>query len=190
MEDSRETTNRFFLNKHKVIYIYITSILAYFILNVLINNQNINIPLMFRNYYIILSIVLFVLLKQVKKFYKQYVSKIVVIFFLLMIFVSAMGFIININEKDFLSQFTMIYITVSNESILLIETFCSYALSEYYFKNKELKKSDYEILIFIIVSLGLIYYYQGIITSIKIIYLLIEVPLFVRIILNIKKSAN
>ena len=148
------------MNKYTVIYIYITSILAYFILNFIINNQKINIPLMFRIYYIILSIVLFVLLKQVRKFYKQYVSKIVVIFFSLMIFISAVGFIININEKNFLSQFTMIYIEVSKESILLIETFCSYALSEYYFKNKELKKATYGILILIIASIGLIYYFE------------------------------
>ena len=53
MEENREISNKFFLNKYKVIYIYITSILAYFILNFIINNQNINIPLMFREYYII-----------------------------------------------------------------------------------------------------------------------------------------
>lgn len=188
MEDNRKTTNKLFVNKSKVIYIYITSILTYFILDFFIANQNINIPLMFRTYYIIFSIVLFVLLKYVKKFYKQYVSKIVVVFFSLIIFISAIVFIININEKYFSSQLIMIYITVSNKSILLIETFCSYALSEYYLKNKELKKAAYEIIILIIVSLGAIYCYEEIITFINIVYLLIEIPLFVKIILNMRKS--
>ena len=172
MKENIEVSNRFFVNKYTVIYICITSILAYFILNFMSNNHRIYIPLMFRIYYIILSIVLFVLLNQVKKIYKQYVSKIVVMFFSLMIFISAVGFIININEKDFLSQFMKIYIELSKESILLIETFCSYALSEYYFKNKELKKEYYGIIILILASLGLIYYSEAIITIIKIIYLL------------------
>lgn len=187
MEDTRENVNEFYVNKYKIIYIYITSILAYFILKIFITNENINIPLMFRSFYIILSIVLFVLLKQVKKFYKQYISKIVVEFFALMIFISAAGFIININEKNFLSQNTYIYIAISRESILLIETFCIYALSEYYCKNKELKKSVYPSVILIIVSLGLIYYFDGLMNFIKITYLTIEIPLFIRIIKNIKE---
>ena len=143
---------------------------------------------MFRCYYIILSIVLFVLIEQVRKFYKQYISKIVIIFFSLIIFISAIGFIININEKDFLSQFTMMYIAVSKESILLIETFCCYALSEYYFKSKELKKEAYGIFILIIVSVVLNYYSEMSITFIKIIYLIIEILLFAKVILNVKRS--
>jgi len=188
MKENREVSNKFFVNKYTDIYIFATSIFAYIILNFITNNCKINIPLMFRGYYIIGSIVIFVLIEQVRKFYKQYISKIVIIFFSLMIFISAVGFIININEKDFLSQFTMIYIAVSKESILLIETFCCYALSEYYFKNKELKNQSYWIFILIITSLGIIYYFEMIINYIKIVYLIVEIPLIVKIILNMKKS--
>lgn len=188
MKENREVSNEFFVNKYTDIYIFITSIFAYIILNFMSNNYKMNIPLMFRGYYIIVSIVLFVLIEQVRKFYKQYISKIVIIFFSLMIFISAVGFVININEKDFLSQFTMLYIDVSRESILLIETFCSYALSQYYFKNKELKKESYGISILIITSIVLIYYSEMIITYISLIYLIIEIPLFVKIIINMKKS--
>ena len=188
MKENKEIKNEFFISKYTYIYIYISSILAYFILNFALNNDTINILLMFRAYYIILSIVLFLLLKQVRKFYKQYVSRIVVIFFSLMIFISAVGFIININENNFSSQFTITYLELSKESILLIETFSCYVLSEYYFKNKELKKESYGILILIIASLGLSYYFEKGITFIKIIYFIIEAPLFVKLILNMKKS--
>lgn len=188
MENNREMEDRFFVNKYKVIYIYITSILAYYILKIFIINQNTSIPLMFRIYYIILSIVLFVLLKQVKKFYRKYVLTIVIEFFLLMIFISAVGFIININEKSFFSQYTLEYISVSKECILLIETFCIYALSEYYCKNKKLKKAVYQLGALIIVSVGLAYYFVGIINFIKIVYLIIEIPLFTIIISNMKKT--
>lgn len=183
MQDNKEIT----VNKYKVIYVCITSILAYFILKIFIINQIINIPLMFRSFYIVLSIVLFALLKQVKKFYKKYISKIVVEFFALMIFISAVGFIININEKNFLNQNTLIYISISKDSILLIETFCMYALSEYYCKNRELKKSAYQIVYLIIVSFGLIYYFEEIANFIKIIYLIIEIPLFIKIVKNIRR---
>ena len=187
MENNREIENRFFMNKYRVIYIYITSILAYCILKIFIINQNTSIPLMFRIYYIIASIVLFVLLKQVKKFYRKYISIIVVEFFLLMIFISAVGFIININEKSFFSQYALQYISVSKECILLIETFCIYALGEYYCKNKELKKAVYQLGALIIVSVGLAYYFVGIINFIKIVYLIIEIPIFTIIIVNMKK---
>ena len=187
MENNREIENRFFMNKYRVIYIYITSILAYCILKIFIINQNTSIPLMFRIYYIIASIVLFVLLKQVKKFYRKYISTIVFEFFLLMIFISAVGFIININEKKFFSQYTLEYISVSKECILLIETFCIYALGEYYCKNKELKKAVYQLGALIIVSVGLAYYFVGIINFIKIVYLIIEIPIFTIIIVNMKK---
>lgn len=187
MEYNREKANKFYINKYKVLYIYITSVLAYFLLKIFIVNENINIPLMFRILYIVLSVVLFVLLQQVKKFYKQYISRIVVQFFALMIFISAVGFIININEKNFLSQSTLIYISISKDSILLIETFCIYALSQYYCKNIELRKAAYQIVLLIIASLGLVYYFDGIINFIKIIYLLIGIPLFIRININIRK---
>jgi signal transduction histidine kinase len=104
-----------------------------------------------------------------------------------MIFISAVGFIININEKNFLSQSTYTYLSISKDSILLIETFCIYALSEYYCKNRELKKFAYEIVYLIIASLGLIYYFEGIINFVKIIYLIIEIPLFIKIIKNIRE---
>ena len=187
MENIKEMANRFCVNKSKVIYIYITSILAYFILKIFIVNENINIPLMFRSYYIVLSIVLFVLLKQVKKFYKEYISKIVVEFFILMIFISVIDFLININEKNFLSQGTFSYISISKDSILLIETFCMYATSEYYCKNRELKKSCYGIFFLIILTVGLVYHLDKIINFVKIIYLIVEIPLFVGIIVNSKK---
>lgn len=188
MKENRKVSNEFFVNKYTDIYIFLTSIFIYIILNFISNNYKINIPLMFRGYYIIVSIVLFVLIEQVRKFYKQYISKIVIVFFSLMICISAVGFIININEKNFLSQLTMLYIAVSKESILLIETFCSYALSQYYFKNKELKRESYGISILIITSLVLTYFSEMSITYIRLIYLIIEIPLFVKIIINIKKS--
>ena len=189
MKENREVAASFSVNKYTAIYICITSILAYCMLNFIFYNQKINIPLIFRIYYIILSIVLFVLIHQVRKLYKQCVSKITVTFFLLIIFISIIVFIISINERDVLSQFS-IYIDFSKESFLLIETFTSYALSEYYIKNKELNKGYYGILILIIAILGLIYYSEMINNFIKIIYFIIEVPLFVKIILNMKKSVN
>src|SRR5471030_950363 len=144
MKENEEISKRFFVNKYTVIYIYINSIISYFILNFLINNQKIIIPLIFRAYYITLSIVLFILLKQVGKFNKKYVSKITVIFFSLIIFITSTGFIININEKYVLRKIIK-YIDFDKENILLIETFASYALSEYYYKKKELKKISYSI---------------------------------------------
>ena len=95
-------------------------------------------------------------------------------------------FIININEKNFLSQNTLIYTAISREGILLIETFSIYAISEYYCKNRELKKSVYQIVVLIILSLGLIYYFNGIMNFIRIIYFTIELPLFIRIIKKCK----
>lgn len=189
MKENRKVPASFFVNKYTAICICITSILAYCILNFIFYNQKIKIPLIFRIYYIILSIVLFILIDQIKKLYNQYVSKSIVIFFLLIIFISTSVFIISINEKDALNQFIM-YIDFSKESFLLIETFASYALSEYYSKNKELNKGYYSILILIIASLGLIYYSNMINNFIKIICFIIEATLFVKIILNMKKSVN
>jgi len=187
MKENREILNSFFVNISIVTYIYITSILTYFILKSFVNNQNIIIPLIFRIYYIILSIVLFVLLEQVKKFNKQYVSRIIGIFFSLMIFISMVGFVININERNLSSQLIIRYIEVSKESILLIEVFCSYALSEYYYKKKELKKATYDIFILIVAGIVLTYYFEGTIRFIRILYLIIEIPLFIKMILNVKK---
>lgn len=189
MKDNKEISNEFFINKYMIVYIYITSILVYFILNLILDNQNINVILIFRIYYIILSTVLFVLLKQVRTFYKQYVSKIIIIFFSLMIFISAIGIIININEKDQLINF-MKYIDLSKESILLIETFVSYSLSEYLFKKRESKKISYSIVVLIIASTLLIDYYKISLLMIKFIYCIIETILFVKIILNVKKTLN
>jgi len=189
MKENEEISKRFFVNKYTVIYIYITSIISYFILNFLINNQKIIIPLIFRAYYITLSIVLFILLKQVGKFNKQYVSKITVIFFSLIIFITSIGFIININDKDVLGKIIK-YIDFDKENILLIETFASYALSEYYYKKKELKKISYSIVFLIISSIVLLYYSKTNINFMKIIYFIIEVPLFMKIILNMKKSED
>ncbi len=189
MKQNNKVLNKSYMDKYTMIYIHITSILAYFILNLIVNNQKISIPIIFKIYYIILSIVLFVLLNRVKKVYKQYISKIIVIFFSLIIFISTVALIININEKDSLISLST-YLDYSKESILLIETFAMYALSEYYLKNRRLKKSYYNIAISVIVSIVLIYYFKVNIIFIRGIYFIFEVPLFIKIILNMKKSVN
>ena len=127
------------MNKYTIVYIYITSIFSYFILNHIFRSQDIYIPLIFRIYYITLSIVLFILINQVKKINEKYVDKYIIIFFLLMIGISAFGFIINANKKDFLIQYT-IYIDLSKIGILFIETFAGYALSKHYLRGRKLGK--------------------------------------------------
>lgn len=139
MKRNSKISDGFFMNKYTIVYIYITSIFSYFILNHIFRSQDIYIPLIFRIYYITLSIVLFILINQVKKINEKYVDKYIIIFFLLMIGISAFGFIINANKKDFLIQYT-IYIDLSKIGILFIETFAGYALSKHYLRGRKLGK--------------------------------------------------
>lgn len=189
MKEDIDIWSRFFMNKYAIIYIFITSIFAYCILNYMFKNQDTKIVLFFRIYYITLSIVLLILLKQVKNIYEEYVSKIIVIFFSLMMFTSIIGFIISTNKKDILSLYN-IYIYLSMGSILFIETFACYLLSEYYLRNKQLKKILYRTLPFIFISMTLIYYSNKISTLIQIAYLAIEATLFIKVIFNIRKSTK
>lgn len=145
MKRNSKISDGFFMNRYTIVYIYITSIFSYFILNHVFKSQDIYIPLIFRTYYITLSIVLFILINQVKRINEKYVDKYIVIFFLLMIVISALGFIINANKKDFLIKYT-IYIDLSKIGILFIETFAGYALSKHYLRGRKWGKLQYSLL--------------------------------------------
>lgn len=189
MKRISQISDGFFMNKYTIVYVFITSILSYFILNHIFKSQDIYIPLIFRIYYIILSIVLFVLINQVRKINEQYVDKEIVIFFSLMIFISILGFMIDVNQEDFFIQYK-IYIDFSKESILFVETFSGYALSEHYLRGRKLEKVSYSILLFAFGSMIIIYYSKVIVTFAPIIYFVIDLALLIKMILNIKKSIN
>lgn len=187
MEKYKRISNDFVMSKSAIIYIYMASIFLYFILKFIVNDANVHIPLIFRIYYITLSITLFVLLKQVRRFYKRYVSKIIIIFFSLMIFISVFGFIMKIYDANNLMEIKN-YINLSRESILLIETFASYVLTEYYLERRKLKIESYGILILIITCTLLSHFSNLTILFVKIIYTVIEIPAFIKIVMNLKKS--
>lgn len=187
MEKYKRLSNDFVMSKSIIIYIYMISIFLYFILKFIVNDASVHIPLIFRIYYITLSIILFVLLKQVRRFYKRYVSKIIIIFFSLMIFISSFGFIMKIYDANSLIEIKN-YINLSRESILLIETFASYVLTEYYLERRKLKIESYGILILIITCTLLSYFSNLTILFVKIIYTVIEIPAFIKIVMNLKKS--
>lgn len=187
MEKYKRLSNDFVMSKSIIIYIYMISIFLYFILKFIVNDASAHIPLIFRIYYITLSIILFVLLKQVRRFYKRYVSKIIIIFFSLMIFISSFGFIMKIYDANSLIEIKS-YINLSRESILLIETFASYVLTEYYLERRKLKIESYGILILIITCTLLSYFSNLTILFVKIIYTVIEIPAFIKIVMNLKKS--
>ena len=189
MNKNKEAASKIFMNKYVIAYIYISSILAYFMLSGIIRCKYIHIALVFRVYYICLSIVLLMLLRQGRKFNKKYVSKIVISFLWLMILICILGFLIDINKgcaaKEFIS-----YIHSSRKSILLIESFAVYALSEYYVNKIELKKWSYIIIFFVIASAILVYFSRSCLDIIKSIYTIIEVILFLKIILNLKAEKD
>lgn len=189
MEKYKRLSNDFVMSKSIIIYIYMISIFLYFILKFIVNDASVHIPLIFRIYYITLSIILFVLLKQVRRFYKRYVSKIIIIFFSLMIFISSFGFIMKIYDANSLIEIKN-YINLSRESILLIETFASYVLTEYYLERRKLKIESYGILILIITCTLLSYFSNLTILFVKIIYTVIEIPAFIKIVMNLKNQTT
>ncbi|AQS09109.1 alkaline phosphatase synthesis sensor protein PhoR [Clostridium saccharobutylicum] len=183
MKKNSKILNILLLDKYRIIYIYITSILSYFILNLILNGQKLNFALIFRAYYIVMSIALFILLNHIKKYTEQYVSKIIWAFFSLMIMISSIGFMKNINSGNIFSDYIR-YIDLSSETILLLETLTCYSLGEYIYRKKKISRMPYLIFSVITISLILIKYDKTLFDFIRIFYWIIEIPLFLKIFIN------
>lgn len=183
MKKNSKILNILLLDKYRIIYIYITSILSYFILNLILNGQKLNFALIFRAYYIVMSIALFILLNHIKKYTEQYVSKIIWAFFSLMIMISSIGFMKNINSGNIFSDYIR-YIDLSSETILLLETLTCYSLGEYIYSKKKISRMPYLIFSVITISLILIKYDKTLFDFIRIFYWIIEIPLFLKIFIN------
>ncbi|OOM06781.1 sensor histidine kinase [Clostridium saccharobutylicum] len=189
MKKNSGILNILLLDKYRIIYIYITSILSYFILNLILNGQKLSFALIFRAYYIVMSIALFILLNHIKKYTEQYVSKIIWAFFSLMIMISSIGFMKNINSGNIFSDYIR-YIDLSSETILLLETLTCYSLGEYIYKKKKISRMPYLIFSVITISLILIKYDKTLFDFIRIFYWIIEIPLFLKIFINTMFSKN
>lgn len=189
MKKNIKILNILLLDKYRIMYIYITSILSYFILNLILDGQKLNFALIFRAYYIVMSIALFILLNHIKKYTEQYVSKIIWAFFSLMIMISSIGFMKNINIGNIFSDYIR-YINLSSETILLLETLTCYSLVEYVYRKKKISRAPYLIFSMITISLILVKYDKTLFDFIRIFYWIIEIPLFLKIFINTMFSKN
>lgn len=189
MKKNIKILNILLLDKYRIMYIYITSILSYFILNLILDGQKLNFALIFRAYYIVMSIALFILLNHIKKYTEQYVSKIIWAFFSLMIMISSIGFMKNINSGNIFSDYVR-YINLSSETILLLETLTCYSLGEYVYRKKKISRAPYLIFSMITISLILVKYDETLFDFIRIFYWIIEIPLFLKIFINTMFSKN
>lgn len=181
-----EALKKFLMNKYMIAYLYISSILAYFILDFVVSNE-MHILLTFRIFYISLSIIIFMFLNQVRKIREEYISRIVIIFFSLMIFICTLEFIMEITEINILSEHFK-GVKSSRDSMLLMESFVSYILSEYYLNKKELKKLSYIVFNFIIILSILTYFNDIFLNFIEKVYPVIEGVLFIKIALSLKNA--
>lgn len=181
-----EALKKFLMNKYMIAYLYISSILAYFILDFVVSNE-MHILLTFRIFYISLSIIIFMFLNQVRKIREEYISRIVIIFFSLMIFICTFEFIMEITEINILSEHFK-GVKSSRDSMLLMESFVSYILSEYYLNKKELKKLSYIVFNFIIILSILTYFNDIFLNFIEKVYPVIEGVLFIKIALSLKNA--
>ncbi len=181
-----EALKKFLMNKYMIAYLYISSILAYFILDFVVSNE-MHILLIFRIFYISLSIIIFMFLNQVRKIREEYISRIVIIFFSLMIFICTFEFIMEITEINILSEHFK-GVKSSRDSMLLMESFVSYILSEYYLNKKELKKLSYIVFNFIVILSILTYFNDIFLNFIEKVYPVIEGILFIKIALSLKNA--
>ena len=186
MEIKNEIADKIFIDKIKVIYIYIISIILYILLNIGLNYDNIKIALTFRIYYVILCLSLFIWLKQIKRFNKQYVSKIIWLFFSLITIISMLVFLDNMKSGGVVYGYIQ-YMDLSASIILLLEVFFCYILSEYYFRNRKSNKLPYLAMFITIISMILTYHYRILFNSIKILFFIVEIPLLLKIYINIKE---
>ncbi|WP_315070930.1 HAMP domain-containing sensor histidine kinase [uncultured Clostridium sp.] len=181
-----EALKKFLMNKYMIAYLYISSILAYFILDFVVSNE-MHILLIFRIFYISLSIIIFMFLNQVRKIREEYISRIVIIFFSLMIFICTFEFAMEITGINILSEHFK-GVKSSRDSMLLMESFVSYILSEYYLNKKELKKLSYIVFNFIIILSILTYFNDIFLNFIEKVYPVIEGILFIKIALSLKNA--
>lgn len=187
MESKNQLIYKIFLDRVKVIYIFISSIALYIILNYLLDLTYVEISLIFRIYYIISSISLFILLKQIRQFYKQYISKIIWIYFILIIITSISAFFLNgVHEPIFKSY--NLYIHFSNDISLLLEIFIAFALSEYYYKNKKNEILLYNLIFITFISIIIIFCLKKQEEFIGILFLMVELTLFIKISINVKNE--
>lgn len=186
MEVKNQMTNKIFIDKFKVIYIYIVNIILYILLNIGLNYDNIKIALIFRLYYVIACLNLFIWLNQIKRFNKQYVSKIIWLIFSLITIVSMLGFLDNMRSYGILYRYTQ-YMDLSISIILLLEVFSCYILSEYYFRNRKSNKLPYLLMLITYISMILTYHYRTLFNVIKVSFFIIEIPLLLKAYINIKE---
>lgn len=186
MAVKNQMTDKIFIDKFKVIYIYIGNIILYILLNIGLNYDNIEIALIFRLYYVIACLNLFIWLKQIKRFNKQYVSKIIWLIFSLIMIVSMLGFLENMRSYGILYRYTQ-YMDLSISIILLLEVFSCYILSEYYFRNRKSNKLLYLLMFITYISMILTYHYRTLFNVIKVSFFIIEIPLLLKVYINIKE---
>ncbi|EHI97969.1 integral membrane sensor signal transduction histidine kinase [Clostridium sp. DL-VIII] len=181
-----ETLKKFLMNKYMIAYLYISSILAYFILNLVVSDK-MHILLIFRIFYISLSIVIFMFFKQVRKIREEYISRIVIMFFSLMIFICTFEFIMDITGVGIINE-PFKGIESSRDSMLLMESFVGYILSEYYLNKRQLKRLSYIVFNFIIILTILTYFDDIFLSFIEKVYPAIEGVLFIKIALSLKNE--
>ncbi|OOM81626.1 HAMP domain-containing sensor histidine kinase [Clostridium sp. BL-8] len=181
-----ETLKKFLMNKYMIAYLYISSILAYFILNFVVSDK-MHILLIFRIFYISLSIVIFMFFKQVRKIREEYISRIVIIFFSLIIFICTFEFIMDIAGVSVANEHFK-GVESSRDSMLLMESFVGYMLSEYYLNKRELKRLSYFVFNFIIILTILTYFNDIFLNFIEKVYPAIEGVFFIKIALSLKNA--
>lgn len=185
MEEKNRIEDKVFMDKIKVRCIYIASVISYFLLRLILNVDNIQMALIFRIYYIVLGLSLFILLKQIRRFNERYVSTIIWLFFSLIIIISMLGFVDNITQYNIFIGYVE-YIDLSINIILLLEVFICYILSEYYFRNVKVNKLFYIAMFIIFFSMILTYRYKILFDFIKVFSIILEIPLIINVYLNIR----
>lgn len=178
-----ENRNKRFIDKYKTIYILISSLLLYIAIKYISFERSVYVSLIIRTYYSIASTVVIILVKQIKKYNDEYIYDIVWKFLCMTILISMLYFILD--SKVNMTNYSYVYIECSAEIILLYETILCFVSSEYCLKKKQIRKPvDVILLITAMMLFGAIYF-NGCLSIIRIICILLQVPLLIKLFINI-----
>lgn len=184
--EKMELKNEFLISIYKNIYIIITSMVISFVSTLIFKYRTIHLSMVIRIYYIICSLILFIMLNQIKKYNEKYIYKIVYKFFCLIIFISFFGFIINKINRNM--EVYIYYITISGKLISLIEATVAYLLSEHILERKQDRLILYLILEIMVITILCISKELYAVTSL--IYIATILFVVSKVILNLRELAS
>lgn len=174
----------FFIDKFRAKYIILSSLLLYIFFKHVSYDKSIYVSLVIRTYYVVASVILIILLKQIKKYNDNYIYNSTWKFFLMIILISMMYFLLDISQN--MIAYSALYIDCSGDIILIYEIFLSYILSEYLLEKKHTRKLSYTILILTMGIILLTCYFKAYLLFLRIIGMFIKLILIVKMLLNLK----